>query len=278
MIQGGCPTRNRHRWSRLHVRGRVQRPQGRPRRAGDGERRPEHERLAVLHRHRRGVRRGSTASTPSSARSRAGWTSSTRSRPCDRRPRRADRAGRAAGRRTRLSRGARGPGSARRGRNVRPCAAPVACLLTPRQNRQESQMASVEQVAPEQHAPSTNGHGIPVENPATGRSSRTCRTWAPTRSREWSRRPARAQPGWEALGFEGRGRVLLRAQRWLIDNRERVIETIVVGDRQDATRTRSSPSSPTAPARSASGPKNGGEVPRPTRRSSRPTCSSRARS
>ena len=29
-------------------------------------------------------------------------------------------------------------------------------------------MASVQQVAPEQHAPSTNGHGIPVENPATG--------------------------------------------------------------------------------------------------------------
>jgi acyl-CoA reductase-like NAD-dependent aldehyde dehydrogenase len=37
----------------------------------------------------------------------------------------------------------------------------------------------------------------------------------------------RVQPGWEALGFDGRGRVLLRAQRWLSDNRERVIETVM---------------------------------------------------
>ena len=36
-----------------------------------------------------------------------------------------------------------------------------------------------------------------------------------------------AQPGWEALGFEGRGRILRRAQKWVIDNSERVIETIV---------------------------------------------------
>ena len=36
-----------------------------------------------------------------------------------------------------------------------------------------------------------------------------------------------AQPEWEAFGFEGRGRVLLRAQKWLMDNAEQVIETIV---------------------------------------------------
>ena len=36
-----------------------------------------------------------------------------------------------------------------------------------------------------------------------------------------------AQPEWEAFGFEGRARVLLRAQKWLMDNAERVIETIV---------------------------------------------------
>ena len=55
MIQAGCPTRRRHRRPGLPVRGRVQRAQGRARRARDGERRPEHERLAVLHRHRRRV-------------------------------------------------------------------------------------------------------------------------------------------------------------------------------------------------------------------------------
>ena len=50
---GRLPGGNRHRRSRLHLRGRVQRPQDRPRGAGDGERRPEHQRLPVLHRHHR---------------------------------------------------------------------------------------------------------------------------------------------------------------------------------------------------------------------------------
>ena len=36
-----------------------------------------------------------------------------------------------------------------------------------------------------------------------------------------------AQPGWDALGFEGRGRVLRRAQQWMLDHAERVIETVV---------------------------------------------------
>ena len=36
-----------------------------------------------------------------------------------------------------------------------------------------------------------------------------------------------AQPAWEALGFEGRARVLRRAQKWVVDNRDRIVETIV---------------------------------------------------
>ena len=36
-----------------------------------------------------------------------------------------------------------------------------------------------------------------------------------------------AQPGWEALGFEGRGKVLRRAQKWMLDNAERVIDVVV---------------------------------------------------
>ena len=80
MIQGGCPRGHRHRRPRLPVRGRVQRAQGRARRARDGERRPGHERQPVLHRHRRGARPGSTASTRSSARSRPARTSPTGSR------------------------------------------------------------------------------------------------------------------------------------------------------------------------------------------------------
>jgi acyl-CoA reductase-like NAD-dependent aldehyde dehydrogenase len=42
-----------------------------------------------------------------------------------------------------------------------------------------------------------------------------------------AQRGREAQPGWEALGFEGRGRVLLRAQKWIIDNSQRVVETII---------------------------------------------------
>ncbi len=40
-------------------------------------------------------------------------------------------------------------------------------------------------------------------------------------------RGRRAQPQWEAYGFEGRARVMLRAQKWLMDNAQRVTETIV---------------------------------------------------
>ena len=36
-----------------------------------------------------------------------------------------------------------------------------------------------------------------------------------------------AQVGWEALGFEGRGRVLRRMQKWLVDNTDRVVRTLV---------------------------------------------------
>jgi acyl-CoA reductase-like NAD-dependent aldehyde dehydrogenase len=36
-----------------------------------------------------------------------------------------------------------------------------------------------------------------------------------------------AQPAWQALGFEGRAKVMLRAQKWVTDNSLRIIETIV---------------------------------------------------
>ena len=55
MIQGGDPTGTGSGGPGYTVRGRVQRPEGRARRARDGERRPEHERQPVLHRHRRRV-------------------------------------------------------------------------------------------------------------------------------------------------------------------------------------------------------------------------------
>ena len=80
------------------------------------------------------------------------------------------------------------------------------------------------------HGDASSGRGSSrVENPATGRGHRaTSPICSAERGRaRWPPRARAAQPAWEALGFEGRGRVLRRAQKWLLDNADRVIETIV---------------------------------------------------
>src|SRR5439155_1656269 len=82
-----------------------------------------------------------------------------------------------------------------------------------------------EKVAPE--ATTTNGHQagqVPVENPATGEVIAHVPDLSADEVREMARRGRAAQPGWEALGFAGRARVMLRMQKWLLDNAERVIE------------------------------------------------------
>ncbi len=90
-------------------------------------------------------------------------------------------------------------------------------------------MAETETVA------STNGAGDPggareqieVENPATGGVAGTVPKMDPADVAELVARARRAQPGWEALGFEGRARVLRRAQSWVVNNVDRLIQTIV---------------------------------------------------
>src|SRR6195256_4041027 len=85
----------------------------------------------------------------------------------------------------------------------------------------------------EQHAPQTSngagprGEDIPVENPATGEIIGTVPDLGADAVAQMAARGRAAQPGWEAYGFEGRGRVLLRAQKWLMDNAEQVVSTIV---------------------------------------------------
>jgi len=92
-------------------------------------------------------------------------------------------------------------------------------------------MASVEQI--EQDQATTNGEipragaGIAVENPATGEVIATVPELDAEQVAELARRARGAQPGWEALGYEGRGRILRRAQKWLMDNADRVTQTIV---------------------------------------------------
>ena len=90
-------------------------------------------------------------------------------------------------------------------------------------------MATVEQHgrAPERR-PTPPAGEIPVENPATGEIV----AHRPRPRRRRGRRDGRARRAprsrrWEALGFDGRARVLLRAQKWVMDNADRIVETIV---------------------------------------------------
>jgi acyl-CoA reductase-like NAD-dependent aldehyde dehydrogenase len=68
---------------------------------------------------------------------------------------------------------------------------------------------------------------IEVENPATGTVIASVPIASPEDVAELVARARRAQPGWEALGVEGRAAVMKRCQKWVSDNTERVIETIV---------------------------------------------------
>jgi acyl-CoA reductase-like NAD-dependent aldehyde dehydrogenase len=68
--------------------------------------------------------------------------------------------------------------------------------------------------------------GIPVENPATGEVITTVPDLKPEDVREIVAKARAAQPAWEAMGFEERGKVFLRAQKWVTDNAERIIDVI----------------------------------------------------
>ena len=68
---------------------------------------------------------------------------------------------------------------------------------------------------------------IAVENPATGEVIRTVHATSVEELRAMAERGRAAQPAWEALGFDGRGKILRRAQKWVVDNAERIADTIV---------------------------------------------------
>jgi len=89
-------------------------------------------------------------------------------------------------------------------------------------------MATIEQHLPESHngVADVSG-GIPVENPATGEIIATVPDMDAHEVAAMAARARAVQPEWEAYGFAGRARVLSRAQKWVMDNANRVIETIV---------------------------------------------------
>jgi acyl-CoA reductase-like NAD-dependent aldehyde dehydrogenase len=70
------------------------------------------------------------------------------------------------------------------------------------------------------------GGDIAVENPATGETVGTVPDLGAEAIAEMAARGRAAQPEWEAYGFEGRARVLLRAQKWVMDNAPRIVATI----------------------------------------------------
>ena len=88
-------------------------------------------------------------------------------------------------------------------------------------------MASVDTTA----AHSTNGRGdgaeIPVENPATGAVIAHVPDCSAEKVAELARLGRAAQPGWQALGFDGRAAVMRRMRKWLMDNGDEVARTLV---------------------------------------------------
>ena len=77
----------------------------------------------------------------------------------------------------------------------------------------------------EQNAASTST--IDVINPATGQIVDNVPDLGPAEVQAMAQRGRAVQPAWAALGFEGRAKILLRAQKWVIDHKEEIIETIV---------------------------------------------------
>src|SRR5215204_3502022 len=80
-------------------------------------------------------------------------------------------------------------------------------------------MATVEQP--------TRSDEIRVENPATGEFVASVPRIAPADVAALVARARAAQPAWEALEFDGRGEILRRAQKWVVENSDRIARTIV---------------------------------------------------
>jgi acyl-CoA reductase-like NAD-dependent aldehyde dehydrogenase len=67
---------------------------------------------------------------------------------------------------------------------------------------------------------------IEVRNPATGTVIENVPVDSPEKVAETVRRVRGSQPEWEAIGIEGRYHWLGKLRDWLLDNRERVLETM----------------------------------------------------
>jgi acyl-CoA reductase-like NAD-dependent aldehyde dehydrogenase len=82
-------------------------------------------------------------------------------------------------------------------------------------------------MAATEQPPAAGTDTIEVTNPATGAVIRHVPVLTTAEVTDMVARARAAQPAWEALGFEGRGRILRRAQKWVVDNTDRLVATIV---------------------------------------------------
>jgi acyl-CoA reductase-like NAD-dependent aldehyde dehydrogenase len=90
-------------------------------------------------------------------------------------------------------------------------------------------MSTVEQqpAAAQNGARGSDDATIAVENPATGETVAHVPDLSAEQVADLAERARTAQPGWEALGFDGRAEVLRDMRRWLVQNRQRIVQTIV---------------------------------------------------
>jgi len=88
-------------------------------------------------------------------------------------------------------------------------------------------MADVQEQAANRASNGAAANTIAVENPATGALLSTIPILGAAELAQLAATAREAQPQWAAIGFEGRGRVMRRAQKWIIDNAERVLDTVV---------------------------------------------------
>jgi acyl-CoA reductase-like NAD-dependent aldehyde dehydrogenase len=94
---------------------------------------------------------------------------------------------------------------------------------------------STQEQAPEQADPSgvaaSSPDDAPVQkaviDPATGETIAWVDELGPEAAVKAAARGRAVQPAWEALGFEGRARVMRRAQKWVTDHSDELIATIV---------------------------------------------------
>ena len=68
---------------------------------------------------------------------------------------------------------------------------------------------------------------IAVLNPATGEVIGQVDDMTPAQVEAVVERARRAQPGWDALGFDGRADVIYELRHWLVQNRDRVLDVLV---------------------------------------------------